>query len=67
MKRLLLYPLPIAVIVYVMSAWWLNRNYTDIESPTRTYIAIGAAIFSGIISYFLFGDDSEKEEKHDKK
>lgn len=60
MKRIVLFPLPIAIIVYVMSAWWLNKHYTDIEPDIRTYISIGAALFSGVISYFLFRGDTEK-------
>ncbi|RWR05189.1 histidine kinase [Siminovitchia fortis] len=60
MKRLVLFPLPIAIIVYLMANGWLNKYYTDIEPNIRTYIAIGAALVSGVISYFLFKDDSDK-------
>lgn len=67
MKRIVLFPLPIAIIVYLMSNWWLNKNYTDIEPNIRTYIAIGAALVSGVISYFLFQGDTEKIDSSDRR
>lgn len=60
MKRIILFPLPIAIIVYFLSSWWLGKYYLDIEQSIRTYIAIGAALLSGVISYFLFQGDAEE-------
>ncbi|MBD8005320.1 hypothetical protein [Bacillus norwichensis] len=67
MKRLVLFPLPIAIIVYLMASWWLNKYYTDIELNMRTYLAIGAALISGVISYFLFTNDTDKFDSTDEK
>lgn len=65
MKRFVLFPLPIAIIVYLMSNWWLNKFYTDIEPNIRTYLVIGAALLSGVLSYFLFKDDTKKFDPPD--
>jgi hypothetical protein len=59
MKRIAMFALPIGIIVYFMSMWWLNRFYTDIEPNIRTYLAIGAALLSAIISFFMFKADTE--------
>lgn len=59
MKRIALFALPIGIIVYFMSMWWLNKFYTDIEPNIRTYLCIGAALLSAIISFFLFKGDAE--------
>lgn len=67
MKRIVLFPLPIAIIVYLMSAWWLNKYYADIESDIRTYMAIGAALVAGVISFFLFRDETDKFDSSDKR
>lgn len=59
MKRIALFALPIGIIVYLLSMWWLNKYYTDIEPNIRTYLGIGAALLSAIISFFLFKGDAE--------
>lgn len=58
MKRIALYALPIGIIVYFLSMWWLNKHYTDIEPNIRVYLAIGAALLSAVISFFLFKGDA---------
>ncbi len=60
MKRIALFALPIMILVYILSARVLNHNFSEIDPQTRFYIAIGAALFSGLISYFLFKSDTEQ-------
>lgn len=67
MKRIVMFPLPIAIIVYLLSAWWLNKYYVDIESNIRTYLAIGAALVSGVISYFLFPNEPEEFDSQNRR
>lgn len=59
MKRIAMFALPIGIIVYFMSMWWLNKYYSDIEQHIRIYLGIGAALLSAIISFFLFKGDAE--------
>jgi len=46
--------IPIMIFIGAASLWMLNRDFPEIESQTRTLIALGAAVLSGIITYFLF-------------
>ncbi len=48
-------------LVLVLAIWMLNKDYSEIESGTRFMIAAGAALFSGLISFFLFPENEEKK------
>lgn len=51
---------PIMSIVLAAAIWMLNEGYSDIKIEIRMMIAFGAALFSGIISYFLFPENEGK-------
>lgn len=51
------------IIVGIAALWMLNAGYSEIDFAIRLLIALGAVIFSGVISYFLF---PENEGKHSK-
>ncbi|WP_453996064.1 histidine kinase [Bacillus nitroreducens] len=53
--------IPIMALVLVLAIWMLNKDYSEIESGTRFMIAAGAALFSGLISFFLFPENEEKK------
>ncbi len=55
-----MFVIPITIIVLVVAIWMLNGGYSEIEPSIRLMIAIGAAIFSGVISYFLFPENEGK-------
>ncbi|MEK3889982.1 hypothetical protein [Bacillus sp. FSL K6-3431] len=59
MKRLVVV-IPIMVIVATIAMWMLEKDYSDIEPSIRLMITGGAAILSGIISYFLMRNDIDK-------
>lgn len=52
--------IPIMIIVATIALWMLGKDYAVIDLTTRWLIALGAALFSGIISYFLFRPDQAK-------
>jgi hypothetical protein len=54
--------IPIMIVVATIALWKLQKDYAEIEPQTRLLIAAGAAILSGVISYFLFafGKSSDK-------
>ncbi|WP_286229988.1 histidine kinase [Neobacillus mesonae] len=52
---------PIMIIVMVVALWMLNDGYSDIQFGIRLIIAIGAGLFSGVISYFLFPENEGKK------
>ncbi|WP_419886985.1 histidine kinase [Neobacillus niacini] len=51
--------IPIMIIVVVIALWMLGKDYSEINIMTRIFIAVGAGIFSGIISFFLFRFDKD--------
>lgn len=53
--------IPIMLIVAWASWAMLSKNHSEVPETTRVYITIGAVIGSGIISYFLFPRNDEKE------
>ncbi|GHH99473.1 histidine kinase [Neobacillus kokaensis] len=53
--------MPIMIIVMVVALWMLNEEYSEVQLGIRVIIAIGAALFSGVISYFLFPENEEKK------
>ncbi|WNS76278.1 histidine kinase [Bacillus sp. DTU_2020_1000418_1_SI_GHA_SEK_038] len=46
--------IPIMLIVAAAAMWMLKRDYSEIEYQTRVLLSGGAAVFSGVISFFLF-------------
>jgi hypothetical protein len=46
--------IPIMIIVFVLAMWMLDKDYSEINMMTRIIISVGAGIFSGLISFFLF-------------
>jgi hypothetical protein len=59
LKKLTL-TIPIMILVAVLAMWMLGKDYAEIELQTRMLIAGGAAILSGVISYFLFAFEKNK-------
>ncbi|MDR7075689.1 hypothetical protein J2Y03_000677 [Neobacillus niacini] len=49
--------IPIMLIVVVIAMWMLEKDYSEINFMTRIMISVGAGIFSGLISFFLFRFD----------
>ncbi|MGG0719647.1 histidine kinase [Robertmurraya massiliosenegalensis] len=49
--------IPIMIIVGVVATWMLQTGYSEIDFSIRMLITLGAVIFSGIISYFLFPEN----------
>jgi hypothetical protein len=48
------------IFVAVLAMWMLGKEYAEIEPLMRMVIAVGAALLSGVISYFLFAFEKEK-------
>ncbi|WP_066295654.1 histidine kinase [Bacillus sp. FJAT-29937] len=46
--------IPIMLIVGAAAMWMLHRDYSVLDYQTRVIISAGAALFSGLISFFLF-------------
>ncbi|MBP2241028.1 heme/copper-type cytochrome/quinol oxidase subunit 4 [Cytobacillus eiseniae] len=59
MKKLS-FVIPIMIVVAILAIWMLNKDYAEIDFQIRLVIALGAALLSGVISYFLFAFDKEK-------
>jgi hypothetical protein len=49
--------IPIMIIVAAIAMWMLEKDYSELNIMTRIMISVGAAIFSGLISFFLFKFD----------
>ncbi|MEH7177837.1 histidine kinase [Neobacillus vireti] len=54
--------IPIMIIVMVIAMWMLEKDYSEINLMTRIMISIGAGIFSGLISFFLFRFDKGNDK-----
>ena len=54
--------IPIMIIVVVIAMWMLEKDYSEINIMTRIMISVGAGIFSGLISFFLFRFDKINEK-----
>lgn len=52
--------IPIMILVAILAMWMLGKEYAEIELLTRMLIAVGAALLSGVISYFLFAFEKDK-------
>ncbi|MBM4764835.1 histidine kinase [Bacillus sp. B15-48] len=61
MKSKLIFVIPIMVIVLAIAIWMLNKDYPEIQLGIRLTISIGAALISGVISYFLFPENEGKK------
>lgn len=51
--------IPVVILVAVMAMWLLEKDYSEIDYQIRIIISAGAAILSGVISYFLFALSKE--------
>jgi hypothetical protein len=49
------------IIVMAVAIGMLNEEFSEIQLGIRLIIAIGAALFLGVISYFLFPENEEKK------
>jgi hypothetical protein len=49
--------IPIMIIVAAIAMWMLEKDYSELNIMTRIMISVGAGIFSGLISFFLFKFD----------
>lgn len=58
MKRFI-FVIPVMVLVFSIAAWMLNKDFSMIDTQTRTLISTGASVFSGIITFFLMRSDIE--------
>ncbi|MED4203537.1 histidine kinase [Neobacillus mesonae] len=57
------YVIPIMIVVMAVALWMLNEEYSNIQLGIRLLISIGAALLSGVISYFLFPENEEKKSR----
>ncbi|MDM5226882.1 histidine kinase [Cytobacillus sp. NJ13] len=53
--------IPIMIFVAATAMWMLNKDYQQIDMLIRLMIAAGAALLSGVISYFLFKPEKEEQ------
>ncbi|WP_342507199.1 histidine kinase [Sporosarcina sp. FSL K6-2383] len=56
------YIIPIMMIVGTVSIMMLNKNHQEVPPMSRIYITLGAMAVSGILAYFLFPKDEEKNK-----
>ncbi|MGE7624268.1 hypothetical protein ACQKMD_14810 [Viridibacillus sp. NPDC096237] len=61
-KRGMKFALPIMAVVVVSAMMLLNKDYTEVPMNSRIMIAAGAALFSGVISFVLFGLKDAKDD-----
>ncbi|MHA7136428.1 histidine kinase [Rossellomorea arthrocnemi] len=61
MKRRIIMMIPIMFIVAVVANWMIGKGYSEIPSEAKTMIIIGAALLSGVISFFLFKEEPRKK------
>jgi hypothetical protein len=50
------------LIVAGLAWWYLNKEFQDVPGTHRMYITIGAALLSGVLSWFLFPEEPEDPE-----
>ncbi len=56
--------IPISIIVFIFAIRILDQNYgEDISIEIRTIIAFSGAVFSGLISYFLFPSNQDPKNQ----
>lgn len=51
---------PIMIIVAILAMWFLAKDYGELPLQTRVLIALGGALLSGVISYFLLHKEAEQ-------
>lgn len=51
---------PVALMVGIIALLMLKKDYSEIDLSIRLLISLGAAIFSGIITFFLFPNNEQK-------
>lgn len=49
------------LIVGIAAMWMLNVGYSEIQMPIRIFIAVGAVLLSGVISFFLFPESEQRK------
>ncbi|WP_046175832.1 hypothetical protein [Domibacillus indicus] len=59
MIKRFIFVIPVMAIVFSIATWMLNKDYSMIERDIRLLISAGAAVFSGIITFFLMKGDAE--------
>jgi len=60
LKRALKFAIPIMLIVAGIAWWYLNKEFQEVPELHRLYMAIGAALLSGILSWFLFPEEPKE-------
>ncbi|PGT81717.1 histidine kinase [Bacillus sp. AFS040349] len=54
--------LPVMIIVFIFAIRVLDQNYgSAISIQIRTLISLGGALFSGLITYFLFPSNENQK------
>ncbi|MEK5036591.1 histidine kinase [Sporosarcina sp. FSL K6-3457] len=56
------YIIPIMMIVGTVSIMMLNKSHQEVPPMSRIYITLGAMGVSGVLAYFLFPKDEEKNK-----
>ncbi|WP_260631129.1 histidine kinase [Bacillus sp. S/N-304-OC-R1] len=54
--------IPIMLFVAAFAMYILKKDYAEIAYETRVIISAGAAVFSGVISFFLFKGNEQKND-----
>ena len=60
MNKRLAVVLPVAILVLILSIWYLSNNFSELDNLTRLAISIGGMVVSGAITYFLFPENERK-------
>lgn len=61
-KGRLKFVLPLALGVGIASYIMLANNYQEVPDRDRLFIVIGAAVLTGILSYFLFPQSGDNPD-----
>jgi hypothetical protein len=66
MKRIK-FVIPTMILVAILAAWILEKDYSAIPFEFRILIILGGAMLSGVLTYFLFPQGvGEVDQKSDK-
>ncbi|MCA1055949.1 histidine kinase [Rossellomorea aquimaris] len=63
MKKRIIFMIPIMLVVFLVANSYLGESFKEIPSSTRTWIALGGTLVSGVISFFLFKPEGEQEDQ----
>lgn len=55
--------LPTMILVLFLSMWVLEKDYSTVPLQIRILIAVGGALFSGVITYILIKQDVNRIDK----